>query len=653
MGQSIWQSKLPEPDWNQQSFEEEVELPLAYEVSLFFEKGKVNPDVVRRIREAFQPYDYGSLGQTQGADTRVSRTDQSVGDWNNTLSISIFIDSRYDNLKRKYDRAPVGDNELMLMIEDTTTGFVNPLVSSDAFFIKAGPQAVKLLERVRSENHQIRAGMDDMIPFGDAGSPLNFNRKVMWALKSKGKHEGIKTSMDPFMKVVDGAAYVLYGIPGGFYDFLGDVLLKGLVEPFKNMISIPSFYWDPDDAAWKGKSPPPKPADPNSRDYFVWYGKPKPAHSRFKPFLFEEHWPEDASPVWDWIDMIGVDSEQEVAEFIGKQVVWASGKLHDLFDTLYQPDALINKVVDLVGYLGIDLSFVKEWSTYAADLVRKGLRRATEMVHEAIAEMASFWFSMKNRLILVNAFVCGLFNSIVDAILGPFELLGAFFKFAGFTNQTLGNMGSMQRKITEMSEDIRDTLFGPSEGEGWNLESALQNAISVSMTGIRMLRQGIVYIAKEITMVRTAYFIGAIVEFILEIVVSILVTMGTKLVLDFLNALGKVGKVILSVIQFGMKINKLFSLPQDKVAELLMGWVFDFFGWLIGALKKGGKEVWEAAGRLTRQFVKGVDDEIAPFVQREIKENLGIDLATLKNREGLHFAGYEDGELRLIQSNCM
>ena len=642
-----------DPDWNHQTFEEEIELPLAYEVSLFYERGKVNPDVVRKIRETFQRYDHGSLGRSQGADTRVSRTAQSVGDRNNTLTISIFIDSRYDNLQKKYDRAPVAENELMLMIEDTTTGFVNPLVSSDAFFIKAGRQAVRLLERVRSENHQVRSGMDDVIPFGDAGSPLNFSQEIMLALWSKGKYEGIKTSMDSIVNVADGVAYAFFGAPGGIYDFLGDVLLKGIVEPIKNMVSIPSYYWDPQDIAWnpKAKSPPKK--EPGPRDHWVWYKKPKPAHSRFIPFVFQLEWPPDASPTWDWADAIAIDTEEEVAAYIGNKIAWVTDQLHNTLDLLYQPDALTNLMVDGLGYLGLDLSFIKEWSTWTADLVRDGFRKSTERIQNAVAEMASFWFSMKNRLVLTNAFICGLINSIIDAILGPFELLGALFKFMGFTNSTMGNMGAVQRKITEMSEDLRDTLFGSEADSGWDLDSALANAISMSMTGMRMMRQGIGYIAKEITMVRTAYFIGALVEFVLEIVVSILVTMGTKLVLDFLNTLGKVGKAILKVIQFGMKINKLFSLPQDKVMELLMGWVFDFFGWLIGALKKGGKEIMEATGRLTRQFVKEVDDEIAPFVQREIKENLGIDLSTLKNREGLHFSSYEGGELRLIQSNCL
>lgn len=280
---------------------------------------------------------------------------------------------------------------------------------------------------------------------------------------------------------------------------------------------------------------------------------------------------------------------------VGKEVV--EGSAHLITSAL----AVCRKTMET--YLQVIESFLKEKkavkgfinSFLAKYLVKTRLYilagiKALKKLEKNIQKLASLGVNA------LNAYLCGLVNGFVDAVIGLAELVKFIFNISKNSGELVTDL---RRKLPPILEAWDNMV------EAWGLFSFADFFDALGRELVRFLKA--VYNefaggADEATMCRLAYFTGSAVGQILEMVVE----------LAFTGAAATIGKFFKSFGEIGSKISGVVSRQLETQFKL--------------AVKEKADDIFTALKNASR-FIGASKEEMVKFIRSildELKKLLGI-----------------------------
>lgn len=260
-----------------------------------------------------------------------------------------------------------------------------------------------------------------------------------------------------------------------------------------------------------------------------------------------------------------------------------------------------------------------------------------------VREMISFFAGVGSRYIqVINAYYCGLWNSLIDSILGIPELLGYFFKGLELAADAAENIEVIYPKIKETLDEIIQLAFSTD----W---------LGMFTTFISSVGSGLLSLAttatSSISLEKFFYFMGAVAGFILELVLGFF-TAGTATAASIsskLGQMGKMGKFAQIIIDVVLGINTVVN----TVTETIIGTLFKMIGWLFSVIRKGKEEL----GKFIRLIFRKISDiaEVTQEIIEAFLARIGFsfdDFSRIRSF-GINFVDVNDARngARLIQ-NC-
>ncbi|WP_288790908.1 YwqJ-related putative deaminase [uncultured Elizabethkingia sp.] len=226
-----------------------------------------------------------------------------------------------------------------------------------------------------------------------------------------------------------------------------------------------------------------------------------------------------------------------------------------------------------------------------------------------------------------NAFLCGIYNSLVDVIAGIFSLIEFIFKAVAAMQNIGENKIIYGEMLLELMEDFIEGVMS------FDYVEFFKQSIAFQINTIK----GVINKATSLTLSQVAYYYGYITGIIIDIVVEALLTGGTATV-------AKLAKSVESFI-----LNPLEKISQAIVKSVnftkdLLTRAVEFFSLLIREFKKGVKNIFQKLEKLLNEIF-GFGDEVADHAstpaERRVKERQKAkasekELAALSNRLKKH-----------------
>lgn len=197
---------------------------------------------------------------------------------------------------------------------------------------------------------------------------------------------------------------------------------------------------------------------------------------------------------------------------------------------------------------------------------------------------------------IANAFLCGIYNSIIDIIAGIFSLIGFVFKAVYEMKNISDNKVEYGEMFLELIEDVIGGIMS------FDYKDFLYQSITFQLRTIIRLVKWIENAAAGFSLEKAAYYYGYIIGIIIDIIIETLLTGGTA-------ALAKLAKSVESFIlkpleKISQAIEKTVTFTKDLITRVL-----DFIQMLLRELKKGVKELFAKMNKLLDE-VFGLSEDI-------------------------------------------
>lgn len=198
---------------------------------------------------------------------------------------------------------------------------------------------------------------------------------------------------------------------------------------------------------------------------------------------------------------------------------------------------------------------------------------------------------------MANAFLCGIYNSIIDIIAGIFSLIGFIFKAVYEMKNISDNKVEYGEMFLELIEDLIEGIVN------FNYKDFLYLSITFQLKTIVRLVKWIENTASGFTLEKASYYYGYIIGIIIDVVVETLLTGGTA-------ALAKLAKSIESFMlkpleKITQGIEKTVNFTKDLITRVL-----EFIQMLLREFKKGAKELFTKISKLIDE-VFGLGEDVA------------------------------------------
>ena len=145
----------------------------------------------------------------------------------------------------------------------------------------------------------------------------------------------------------------------------------------------------------------------------------------------------------------------------------------------------------------------------------------------------------------INAYFCGLWNALVEAVLGLIDLLAWIFVAIGAVGEAVSNASSLIPEALELLDEATQAIMN-ADISGMFSEAVGTIIEEVSSFNLSAL-------TAEITIDKVAYVIGAIIGFIVELVIGLISSGGISSVGSLLSKMGKIGKEMLEFLTVSIK----------------------------------------------------------------------------------------------------
>ena len=252
----------------------------------------------------------------------------------------------------------------------------------------------------------------------------------------------------------------------------------------------------------------------------------------------------------------------------------------------------IQKISDIGSYATSSMDGFVAFLEKCAQINSILIEKLISMVEQVVPLFATIGLKWIN---VVNAFYCGLWNSLLEAILGIVDLVGYLFKGLGALGNAVGNAQSLIPPALEvLDEFIQNFSQIDFSGIASSVFSELVNQLSsIDISGW----------ASSLSLEKVAYFLGGLAGFIVQVLASIFYSGGAQGVYAALTQFGAMGKTFVDFIVKAVEkaigvaaglsvegITKLISLIMETLKKGAAK-VADLIKYIFEALKRGFKSV--------------------------------------------------------------
>ncbi|WP_146944554.1 hypothetical protein [Chryseobacterium hagamense] len=220
-----------------------------------------------------------------------------------------------------------------------------------------------------------------------------------------------------------------------------------------------------------------------------------------------------------------------------------------------------------------------------------------------------------------NAYLCGIYNSLIDVVAGIFSIIGFFFRAKTTFEEISNNKMLYAEYFLEIVEGIVEGI------RKFDVVDFFFQCFTFQAKMAYKLYQWVSNNAVEITMEEIFYYYGYIVGLIIDIVVETLLTGGVADVVKLFEGVADFMKNPLR--NLVESIGKVVKTAGDAIVIGL-----EFIRFIIKKLKEGSKALFEelsrwmedifSLGEKVKNFVKDIYEEFFSPKVREYLEKLGL-----------------------------
>lgn len=493
-----------------------------------------------------------------------------------TYVVKVFVSKDDSYLKQAFEKCSPEADDVCFFLEDNSTD----LFSGRSAYIKIG-------ENFRSNLEKIRIISEIELKFKDKYEPFDFTGYDIAELIKTGKISNPSTSMlIGVFQLLNWQSILLAPL----YTGLGDLLLT-ITKGIRDAISIKNTSWDPE-AKVKDEAG-------NESENTEFYPLLLPFGKEILEKLAEK----------------GKDGVKKVTAELKKQL-----KLQEAITKQN-----IKKISDIGKYAtsGMDgfVAFLEKCAEINSILIEKLI----SMIEQIVPLFASIGLKWIN---VVNAFYCGLWNSLIEAILGIVDLVGYLFKGLGALGDAVGNAQSLIPTALEvLDEFIQNFSQIDFSGIASSVFSELVNQLSsINISGW----------ASSLSLEKVTYFLGGLAGFIVQALASIFYSGGVQGVYAALNQFGTMGKTFVDFIVKAVEkaIGVAAGLSVEGITKLI--------SLIMETLKKGAAKVADLIKYIFEALKRGFKS-VDEFI-RDIMTKFKISYAEVSEAEslGLKFTGMYD-----------
>jgi len=463
-----------------------------------------------------------------------------------TYQVTVFISTENSYLQKAWQACEPKDGEACLFLEDNSTDFF----SDRSTYVKLGSLFTDELKK--SQIAEIEGKQNA------AYSIFDYSANEIKELINTGKIENpTRNTMYTIYKFFNLQTVLLAPVFTG----LGDVLL--LITEKIRYIKFDESSWNPDAKIQNEKG--------------EWV-----ANTDFSPIL--------------------LPFKKEVLEEMASAAETYSAKAIALLEKQLEKQkkesdkafAKLSKIKSSVDFTGLDafIGFMKTCASIHQFFVEKIIELAADII-PVLSQVGLKWIN------IVNAFYCGLWNSLIEAVLGFVDFIAYIFKAAGMVGDAVA---TIEEWAPQALEFIDETIQSFTSIDFKGIISGVFDELVIQLKSINL--SGLV---AEVNLEQVAYFIGGIIGFAVQVIASIYYSGGIEGVVAAFQNLGKMGKnfitYIKSIVEKLVGISTGFSLEGmvkvlQTILETLKGGVQkirELIVSLIEGIKRGFKTVEEFA----------------------------------------------------------
>ncbi|MGV2452953.1 UNVERIFIED_CONTAM: toxin glutamine deamidase domain-containing protein [Ralstonia mannitolilytica] len=232
---------------------------------------------------------------------------------------------------------------------------------------------------------------------------------------------------------------------------------------------------------------------------------------------------------------------------------------------------------------------------------------------------------------IANAFLCGIYNSLVDIIAGIFSIIGFIFKAVAAMDKVNDRKEEYGEMFLELMEDLLEGILT------FDYVEFFKQCITFQIKTIVRLVNWVEEMIPQITLEKGAYYYGYIIGIIIDIIVETLLTGGTA-------AVAKLAKSVESFVLNPLeKITKAITTAENGLTKII-----EFIRMILREFKKGSKEIFSKLEKILNE-VFGFGEEVADHglspkqkmakdkqkrIQEEIDKKKNVEKKSLDEIEG-------------------
>lgn len=499
-------------------------------------------------------------------------------------SLLIFISRDVSFLRAASEKTKVDSDQVCIFLEDNTGDIFSGI------FGRSGSAFAEIYVGDR-----IRDSLDTWFRRNDKGSfdtfqsleetfcsDIDITRRQMKRLIETGE---LRSTTGSFVFSVFRIINGLNILAAPLYEALGDFTLAS-TQWLRDQIKLADYQWDP------------KAADQDSNKGFTPFFLP------FSPETLEE------------LSAAGRGARTQVVEKLQQGLQAERARINTYLKGFTRSQRIHRK----------SAGTIKAFMDTCADYLGKMLDRLLTTVNE----VADFMSYMGERwLYMINALYCGLWNALVESVLGVIDLVGYLFKGFALAGNFAREADGIISQAMEMIDELYQTFLNTDLS---GIFSKVIPAVIKQVRGINLAN-----FTSSISPERISYFIGGLLGFVVEILVGIFWSGGLDGIRATLNFLFRdLGKGLIEFIEGAVK--KATGLAAGLSAEGFLALLEQ----LLSILKRGATAVVELIDELFAALKRGFQtvDEMISQVMRmlELDQN---DMNLIK-KMGLQFTGATD-----------
>jgi len=194
---------------------------------------------------------------------------------------------------------------------------------------------------------------------------------------------------------------------------------------------------------------------------------------------------------------------------------------------------------------------------------------------------------------IANAFLCGIYNSLIDIVAGIFSIIGFIFKAVAAMDKVNDRKVEYGEMFLELMEDLMEGIIK------FDYADFFKQCFTLQIRTVIRLVKWVDTKVSQLTLEKAAYYYGYIIGIIIDLVVETLLTGGAA-------AVAKLARTVESFILNPLeKISKAITQAGNFMTRIM-----EFISMILREFKKGAKEIFAKLEKILDE-VFGFGDEVA------------------------------------------